>query len=105
MRKYDFKENRAKFSVAGPGARRIVLGLLVDGQVPRLSRAARSRVEGHLKHPERSAPSGHALARGFRSVDGLKEHVLGLLAYVKQVDVPLYERYRQRFDEVEWPPA
>lgn len=97
-------ENKKKFSVAGPGARRIVLGLLVDGERPRVSRATRARIDGHLHWLEKNGPAAHATARGFRSIDGLREHLHGLLAHIKQVDERLYEQYSVRASQIKWPP-
>lgn len=105
LRKSGLRENQKKFSVVGPGGRRIVLGLLIDGDRPRLSRATRSRIEGHLKFLMCFGASGHAAFRGFRSIDALRQHVLGLLAYVKQVDPELHLSYIQRAEAIEWPPG
>jgi alkylation response protein AidB-like acyl-CoA dehydrogenase len=38
IRKARFRENEKKTRVAGPGSKKLVLGLLVDGDVPRLSK-------------------------------------------------------------------
>jgi RNA-directed DNA polymerase len=43
--------NRAKTSIVSPGARKVVLGLLVDGPHPRLTREFRSRLRMHLYYP------------------------------------------------------
>ena len=45
--RHHFKENVSKIRVAGP-AQKIVLGLLVDGNVPRLSKQTYKRIERHL---------------------------------------------------------
>jgi RNA-directed DNA polymerase len=104
LRAHGFRENRAKFSVAGPGSRRIVLGLLVDGESPRLSKAMRARIRGHLKYLSRG-PAEHALRRGFRSLDSLRDHVRGLIASTKDVDPAFHDASLEMFGKIPWPPG
>ena len=104
LRRHGLKENRKKFSIAGPGARRLVLGLLIDSDRPRLSRATRARLEGHLHFLLNKGVIAHAQHREFRSTDALRLHLNGLLAYVKQVDDGLYLKYADKAKAVDWPP-
>lgn len=48
IRKCGYEENSKKTHVAGPGARKVVLGLLVDGPAPRISRETYKRIDRHL---------------------------------------------------------
>jgi RNA-directed DNA polymerase len=104
LRRNNLRENRKKFSVTGPGARRVVLGLLVDGEKPRLSRATRARIEGHLYFLTKLGANLHAARRKFRSIDALQQHLIGLLAYVKQVDGNLHATYEKLAKNIAWPP-
>ena len=75
--------NRAKTKVVPPGTRKVVLGLLVDGPVPRLTKAYKKYVGDHLyylSHPEISAQA-HATRKGFNSLQGLINHISGKIAY------------------------
>jgi RNA-directed DNA polymerase len=83
--------NRAKTSIVSPGARKMVLGLLVDGLHPRLTREFRSRLRMHMYYitHEKHGPSKHAKERDFASVEGLRQHLLGLIAFAGQID-PLF---------------
>ncbi len=75
--------NRAKTKVVTPGTRKVVLGLLVDGPTPRLTKAYKKYVSDHLyylSHPEISAEA-HATRKGFNSLQGLINHVSGKIAY------------------------
>jgi hypothetical protein len=83
--KQGFLLNASKTRIAGPGHRKLVLGILVDGERPKLSREFRRRLEWHIRHCAND-PSAHAQAKGFESVLGLKNHVEGLLAFARSVD-------------------
>jgi retron-type reverse transcriptase len=75
--------NEAKTKVVPPGARKIVLGLLVDGDKPRLTKSYKKYVSDHiyyLAHPEIDAMT-HAKHSGFQSLQGLINHVSGKIAY------------------------
>jgi RNA-directed DNA polymerase len=48
IRKSGFRENADKTRVAGPGSKKIVLGMLVDGNVPRLSKETYKRIDRYL---------------------------------------------------------
>ncbi|TRX75405.1 reverse transcriptase family protein [Pseudomonas mangiferae] len=75
--------NEAKTKIVPPGARKIVLGLLVDGDEPRLSKSYKKYVSDqlyYLSHPK-IAPMAHAKRHGFQSLQGLINHVSGKIAY------------------------
>jgi len=48
MRRVGLSPNTSKAHVSPPGARKIVLGLLVDGEVPRLPRDFKAKMRQHL---------------------------------------------------------
>ncbi|WP_313437042.1 reverse transcriptase family protein [Stenotrophomonas sp.] len=89
MGKYGFSPNSSKTKISGPGSRKIVLGLLADGDAPRLTRQFRAGIRQHVHYLKKYGPSQHSVARGFLSVIGLRNHLFGLLAYARQVD-PIY---------------
>lgn len=97
--------NTSKRVIAPPGARKVVLGLLVDGKRPKLSRDFRSTMRMHLHYLLRDdvGPSGHAKERGFSSVEGLRQHLLGLISYAGQVDSAYAASCRAQFREIAWP--
>ncbi|WP_235812464.1 hypothetical protein [Pseudomonas caricapapayae] len=60
-----------------------MLGLLVDGDTPRLSKTYKKDVNDHLyylTHPKIDA-AAHARRRGFHSLQGLINHISGKIAY------------------------
>ncbi|WP_052750006.1 reverse transcriptase family protein [Gluconobacter oxydans] len=102
---YGFEANRTKTSIAAPGARKVVLGLLVDRDEPRLTREFRSNIETHLHYLERPnvGPVAHAKAREFDSIIGLQNHLLGLIAFARQIDRKYGDELRARLHRINWP--
>lgn len=102
---HGFFPNRAKTTIVGPGCRRVVLGLLVDGERPRLTKKFRASLRMHLHfllHKE-VGPVKHANARGFDAVGGLRNHIEGLLAFAGQVEPEFAMKLKAEFNQVEWP--
>lgn len=102
---HGFEANRTKTSVAAPGARKVVLGLLVDRDEPRLTREFRSNIETHLHYLERPdvGPVAHASARKFDSIIGLQNHLLGLIAFAGQIDPTYGDALKSRIRAIVWP--
>ncbi|MFN3770334.1 MAG: reverse transcriptase family protein [Ectopseudomonas guguanensis] len=83
LRAEGYWPNRAKTKVVTPGTRKVVLGLLVNGSEPRLTKIYKKYVRDHLyylSHPEIS-PDLHAKRKGFKSLQGLINHISGKIAY------------------------
>ena len=93
IRKSGFRENIRKTRIAGPGSKKVVLGLLVDGDEPRISKEFYRRVErllyGTMKHGFGSA----AVYNDFESAYGFHNHLSGLIAYIKSVDAKRWEEF------------
>lgn len=105
LRRHGFQPNLAKTSIVAPGARKVVLGLLVDGDSPRLTKEFRSRLRKHLYYLTHAAhgPARHAAAMRFRSVYSLRNHVNGLIAYARQVDEAYAQQAWAQLASVTWP--
>ena len=84
------------------GARKIVLGLLVDEDKIRLSKSFRKSLECHLYYANKN-PLHHAEKRGFDSVLGLKNYINGLLSYTKYIDYDYYSNLIQKYVVPNWP--
>ena len=91
-----------KTVVSPPGARKMVLGLLVDKERPRLSRVFRRRVEQEVYGLE-FGPAAHAAKRGFQSVFLLQRYLEGLLIFASHVDSgfanPLWAKFHAAFPD------
>jgi RNA-directed DNA polymerase len=83
--------HRKKITIAPPGARKLVLGLLVDGDTVRLSREYRDRLETHLRGIEQFGLAEHAASRHFASLWGMVRHIHGLAAHAMAIDRPYGE--------------
>lgn len=103
MRKEGLNPNSAKTQISPPSARKIVLGLQVDGPAPRLRREFREQLEQHVYFIRRRGPQEHCRHLGFSSVLGFKYYLGGLLNYANQVEplfaLPLIEK----FNQAPWP--
>lgn len=99
---FGLSPNSAKTSISGPGARKVVLGLLVDGEVPRLTRAFRMMVRQHLHYLKEFGVTEHSAKRGFVSTIGFRNHMLGLVAYAAQIDSTYAASIRNELAEVDW---
>jgi RNA-directed DNA polymerase len=78
--------NRSKTSVRRAGSRRIVTGLLVDGQEPRLTRKFKRSLELHLYYSRKFGLATHAKSRGFDSAFGLYRYLQGLSAFARDIE-------------------
>jgi transcriptional regulator with XRE-family HTH domain len=105
MARAGLSPNVSKTRVVPPGARKIVLGLLVEGSVPRLSRDFRALLRLHIYYLSslRFGPVPHAEARGFISVLGLRNHVEGLVAFAHDIDPSFAAECEQALAGVVWP--
>jgi len=105
IRRYNFSPNYTKTNIVPPGARKMVLGLLVDGQEPRLSKEFRNKLRMHLHHigPNGRGVVKHAEENCFKSIYGLKNHIGGLISYANQVDNQFAKSAWDKFNRVSWP--
>lgn len=103
--RFGLSPNVAKTQVIPPRARKIVLGLLVDGKEPRLTREFKAGLRMHLhylQHPS-FGPARHAKIRGFAAVAGLRNHLLGLVAYATQIEPAYGSKVASELATVTWP--
>lgn len=100
-----FRLNQRKTTIRGPGSRRIVLGMLVDGNEPRLAREYKDMIRLHLHYLSHAdfGPSRHATTRK-TSVSGIFHHVRGLIAWAEIVEPDFGSAALKKFEAVEWPP-
>jgi len=84
-----------KTRIVPPGARKVVLGLLVDETI-RLLPEHRRRIEVHLRGCERFGLANHASHRGFDSVFSFVNHLGGWIAFALGVDQVRAITWRRR---------
>lgn len=105
MGKVGLSPNLTKTQVLPPGARKVILGLLVDSKTPRLTREFKARIRQHiyfLTHPD-VGPTLHAGRRQFASVMGLRNHIYGLISYARMVEPAFANRCATALAGVKWP--
>ncbi|OKK14063.1 reverse transcriptase family protein [Streptomyces sp. CB02400] len=78
--------NAKKTYVARPGARRSVLGILVDGPAPRLTREYKRRVTKHVRGAASFGIEQHRRHQDFKDLAELDAHVTGLLSFAHMVE-------------------
>ncbi|AQY65571.1 reverse transcriptase family protein [Pseudomonas veronii] len=105
LQRFGLNPNLAKTTIASPRSRKIVLGLHVHQETPRLTRAFRMKIRMHLHYLERKdvGPLKHAERRGFSAVAGMRNHLMGLAAYAIQIEPDYGREVKARLEAVEWP--
>ena len=100
-----FRPNLRKTVIRGPGSRRLVLGMLVDGSGPRLPREYKDMIKLHLHYltSPKYGPSAHAIARR-TSVSGIFHHVRGLISWAEAIEPAYGKLALEQFWSVAWPP-
>ena len=100
IRKHGFAEKKEKCRIAGPGSKKLILGLLVDGDHPRISRETYKRIDRLLHGVERFGFASTAEHFGFESAYGFHNHLSGLIAFVKSVETKRWEEFKARLSGV-----
>jgi RNA-directed DNA polymerase len=105
MGEFGLSPNTAKTRISPPGSRKVVLGLLVDGAAPRLTRRFRQGLRQHLHYLLHSSvgPVLHAQARGFVATASMRNHVWGLIAFAYDIDPAFAQACARQFERVTWP--
>jgi RNA-directed DNA polymerase len=103
IRKAGFKENRDKVRIAGRGSKKVVLGLLVDGAEPRISRETYKRIDRHLHAAGKYGLEATAVHEGFDSAFGFHNHLTGLVTFVHDVDRERWLNFSERLALIEVP--
>ncbi|MDG4898591.1 reverse transcriptase family protein [Mesorhizobium sp. WSM4976] len=101
---FGLRNHRQKTTIIPPGARKILLGVLVDSDRPRLTRAFKNNIETHLFAllSTKVGPASHRVKRGFDSTIGMRRHIEGLIAFAHQVDARYAANLYEKFNSVDW---
>lgn len=78
--------HRKKTRVVPPGARQIVLGLMLHDGGVRLLPEFRDRLDNHIRCVGRYGPAAHARVRAFDSALSMMNHVDGCLAFAEDIE-------------------
>ena len=97
--------NGSKTRIIPPGGRRVVLGLLVDGSEPCLTKKFRDNIRMHLHYMKTYGVATHAQRRGFDSISGLHRHLKGLVDYARSINEQYAAEALSAFNALDWPNA
>ena len=100
IRKSGFVENQEKIRIAGPGAKKAVLGLLVDGERPRLTQELRKRIDRNFYGIETFGISEAAGHDRFESVYGFLNYLSGMMSFIHDVDEIYWNKLYPRFQKL-----
>lgn len=103
IREHGFTVNAKKTRLARAGSRKIVLGLLVDGEEPRVPRWTVVRIDRFLHAIEKFGLGSVARHHNFDSAFGFYNHLQGLVAYLKDVDPKRSPEMQKRFASIPVP--
>ena len=103
LRVAGFYPNGRKTKVVPPGARKVVLGLVVDGAEPRLSRQFRGNLRQHLYFLKKYGPVEHMKRRNFETILGMKHHIKGHIDYAQMVDEKYGKEMLEKYSRIDWP--
>lgn len=100
IRQSGFRENNDKIRIAGPGSKKVILGLLVDDEIPKLTRQLRKRIDRNIYSIEKHGMEAAATNDGFESVYGFFNHVSGLMSFIHDVDKAQWNKLNPRFQVI-----
>lgn len=98
-----FRAQHRKTKIVPPGSRKIVLGLNVDGEQPKLLRGFKDNLRMHLYYLQKVGPVEHAKTRNFETIWGMKSHIRGLIDYANVVESDYARDQLNQFKQVDWP--
>jgi RNA-directed DNA polymerase len=97
-----FQENPMKTRIIPPGARKVVIGLSVNGASPSVPKEVRDKIRMHLYYCAKLGIPEHCKNKGFRSVIGFRNHLYGLIKYVCSVNPPQGGKLLTQFLQLPW---
>ena len=104
MERAKLRPHHAKTRLIPPGARKIVLGLSVDGAAPRLTREYRNklRLHAHMLGTRGIVPSAHADSLRFQSVLAMRRHIEGKIAHARRIEPAFATSVSTMLANVDW---
>ncbi|WP_460595563.1 reverse transcriptase family protein [Geomonas sp. Red276] len=103
LSRFGFRRHSRKTHIIPPGARKIVTGLVVNGDTPKVTKELRESIENHLYYATRFSLHEHCARRGFNSLVGFKNHLKGKIQFVASIDPCLGSEFLAQFGKIDWP--
>ncbi len=98
--KQGFTVNRRKTHVLGPGARKVVTGLVVNDQKPRLKRQTRNHIEVALYYIETKGLLEHARFVHSKHPIAYLNHLSGLIEFARSIEPDLGNKAALRLEAI-----
>jgi len=103
LTKAGYRPQLRKTKIVSPGSKKIILGLNVDGSMPRLQKQYKDRIRQHFYYIEKYGLNAHLHNRGFDSVWGFKCHLKGLIDFANMIEPNYAGVLLDRYKKIEWP--
>ncbi|MFB5652828.1 reverse transcriptase family protein [Leptospira wolffii] len=95
---FGFRPKTAKTKIIPPGAKKIVLGLNVEGSEPRLTKEFKYKVEKHLHCIEKYGLLEYSTYLKFRNPISFRNHLSGLINYALMVEAGTAGKWKEQLN-------
>lgn len=102
LHKYSFSENCKKTKIIPPGARKKITGVVINSGKATVPKEFRDKIRMHLYFTKKLGIPEHCRRKEFRSVLGFKNHLYGLIMYVRSINVAQGDSFRDQFNKLPW---
>ena len=102
LAKNKFRIQKRKTKIIPPGTNKIVLGLNVSGQVPKLPQKFKDKLKSHLHFIKKYGTINHKENRKFRTILGMKAHIKGLIDYANMIEPEFSQKMLMEFRSLDW---
>tara|TARA_R110001592_G_scaffold361501_1_gene672315 strand:+ start:8689 stop:9825 length:1137 start_codon:yes stop_codon:yes gene_type:complete len=100
--KYQFNENLDKTRIIPPGKRKILTGVVIDSGKTTIPKELRDRIRMHLYYAKKNGIPDHCKHKEFRSVIGFRNHLHGLIMYVRSINEQQGNNFLKEFNLLPW---
>ena len=101
--KCGFTLNTKKTRIIPPGARKIVTGLIVNGEKPTIPKDVRDKIKSDLYYCKKFGVVNHCEKNNYQSIIGFSNHMLGMISFVHAIDPKLASKYREIYEGLNLP--
>lgn len=98
-----YRPQYRKTKVIPPNSKKIILGLNVDGERPRLQKEYKDKIRQHFYFLDKLSISEHVSNRGFDSIWGFKSHLKGMIDYANMIEPDYAQKCSEKYSKIDWP--
>lgn len=99
---HGFYLNNSKTKIIPPGAKKIVTGLTVNDETPRVQREVKDYIESNLKFIRTNGAISHARFHKYKLTSSLRSHLKGMILFVQSIEKEKASKYLTEFGEIDW---